>query len=273
MSGARRLRTRICTAATVISALIPLPGLLRAADKLTFDERVELVRGLTAEYATAKDFLPRSKKSLAYESSGTWDKKRWEEAAKEFGPAARVGDTVQITRVGLEDDKILLEINGGLKSGKHWYDRVQIGMGNSTAPISNGQVNPTTGTNIEVLFHKPLSNLKSADVKKMLAPLFDFEKHSATEIYTETLPPPIRQAIQNKRVIEGMDRDQVLLALGHPEHKSRETKDGLEIEDWVFGTPPGKIVFVTFNGDKVIKVKEAYAGLGAEAAGPEPTPR
>jgi hypothetical protein len=41
----------------------------------------------------------------------------------------------------------------------------------------------------------------------------------------------------------------------------------------VDGTPPGKIVFVTLNGNKVIKVKEAYAGLGAEAAGPEPTPR
>ena len=264
---------RAFTAAVVISGLTLLPISLPAADKLTFDERVELVRGLMAEYATVKDFLPRSKKSLAYESSGSWDKKKWEEAAKEFGPAARVGDTVQITRVGLEDDKILLEINGGLKSGKHWYDRVQIGMGNSTAPISNGQVNPTTGTNLEVLFHKPLANLKSADVKKMLAPLFDFEKHSATEVYAETLPPPIRQAIKEKRVIEGMDRDQVLLALGHPEHKSRETKDGLENEDWIFGTPPGKIIFVTFNGNKVIKVKEAYAGLGREAVGPEPTPR
>ena len=264
---------RAFTVALVISALTVLPVSLLAADKLTFDERVELLRGLTAEYATVKDFLPRSKKSLAYESSGTWDKKKWEEVAKEFGPAARVGDMVQITKVGIEDDKILLEINGGVKSGKHWYDRVQIGMGNSTTPISNGQVNPTTGTNIEVLFHKPLANLKSADVKKMLAPLFDFEKHSATEVYTETLPPPIRLAIKEKRVVEGMDRDQVLLALGHPEHKSRETKDGLEVEDWVYGSPPGKIVFVTLNGNKVIKVKEAYAGLGAEAAGPEPTPR
>jgi hypothetical protein len=73
--------------------------------------------------------------------------------------------------------------------------------------------------------------------------------------------------------MEGMDREQVLLAAGHPAHKSRETIEGLEVEDWVYGTPPGKIVFVTFNGNKVIKVKEAYAGLGKEAAGPEPTPR
>src|SRR5215469_1695895 len=104
---------------------------LHSEDKLTFDERVELVRGLSAEFATAKQFLPRSKKPLEFEASGTYDKKKWELVGKEMGPAARTGDQVQITHVTLEDDRILLEINGGLKSGRHWYDRVQVGMGNS----------------------------------------------------------------------------------------------------------------------------------------------
>jgi hypothetical protein len=264
---------RLLTAAALMLALAALPAPLRCEDKLTFDERVELVRGLSSEYATLKQFLPRSKKPLEYESSGAYDKKKWEEIAKEMGPAARTGDLVQITKVTLEDDKILLEINGGLKSGRHWYDRVQVGMGTQTAPVSNGEIHPTTGTNIEVLFHKPLAGLTSADVKKVLAPLFDFEKRSATQLYAESLPPAIQKAIAEKRVVEGMDRDQVLLAMGHAAHKSRETnKDGLEIEDWVYGTPPGKITFVTFNGNKVIKVKEQYAGLGTEAAGSEPTP-
>ena len=264
---------RPLTVAALTLALAALPVALRSSDKLTFDERVELVRGLTAEYATAKQFLPRSKKPLNYESSGAYDKKQWEEIAKQMGPAARTGDLVQITKVTLEDDKILLEINGGLKSGRHWYDRVQVGMGPQTAPVSGGEIHPATGTNIEVLFHKPLAGLTSADVKKMLAPLLDFEKRSATQLYSQSLPPAIQKAVAEKRVVEGMDRDQVLLAVGHPSHKSRETdKDGLEIEDWVYGTPPGKITFVTFNGNKVIKVKEEYAGLGSEAAGPEPTP-
>ena len=246
---------------------------LRGSDKLTFDERVELVRSLTSEYATAKAFLPRSKKPLEFESTGAYDKKKWDAIAKEMGPAARTGEQVQITKVTLEDDRILLEINGGLKSGRHWYDRVQVGGGMGTAPVSNGG-HPTAGTVIELLYHKPLANLTSADVKKSLTPLFDFEKHSATQLYAETLPPTVQKAIADKRVLEGMDREQVLMAVGRPEHKSRETnKDGLEIEDWVYGTPPGKIVFVTFNGNKVIKVKEEYAGLGSEAAGPEPTPQ
>jgi hypothetical protein len=264
---------RSLTGAVLTLALAGLPVSLRSADKLSYDERVELMRGLSFEYATVKQFLPRSKKPLEYDSSGNFDKKKWEEMGKEMGPAARLGDLVQLTKVSLEDDKIVLEINGGLKSGKHWYDRVQIGMGQQTSPVSNGEIRPTTGTNLEILFHKPLTNLKSADVKKILLPIFDFEKRSATEVYADSLPAPIKKAIAEKRVMEGMDREQVLLAAGRPVHKSRETVEGLEVEDWVYGTPPGKIVFVTFNGNKVIKVKEAYAGLGKEAAGPEPTPR
>lgn len=261
-------------AAALALVLAALPVPLQSGDKLTYDERVELVRGLTAEYATAKAFLPRSKKPLEFESTGTYDKKQWSDVAKDMGPAARSGDQIQITKVTLEDDKILLEINGGLKSGRHWYDRVQVGGTMGTAPVSSGDGHPTTGTIIELLYHKPLANLTSADVKKTLAPLMDFEKHSATQLYAESLPPAVQKAIAEKRVLEGMDREQVLLAVGHPEHKSRETnKDGVEIEDWVYGTPPGKIVFVTFSGSKVIKVKEEYAGLGSEAAGPEPTPQ
>jgi hypothetical protein len=106
--------------------------------------------------------------------------------------------------------------------------------------------------------------MKAAEVKKLLAPVLDFDRHSVTEIYSETLPPEIRKAIKDKHVVVGMDRDQVRMALGQPTHKERESIDGVDLEDWVYGIPPGKITFVTFNGDKVSKVKEDYAGLGTD---------
>jgi hypothetical protein len=62
------------------------------------------------------------------------------------------------------------------------------------------------------------------------------------------------------------------MALGRANQRSRETKDGLETEDWVYGVPPGKITFVTFSNDKVIKVKDSYAGLGSQV-GPTPVVR
>ena len=246
---------------------------LFAAGKLTYDDEVELVRGLSAEYAKVKAYLPRSKKPIDFNSDGTWDKQAWLNAGEKLGPAARVGDQIQITKVTLENDKILLEINGGIKSGRHWYDNVQVGMGGATGPVANGSSNASAGTYLAILFHKPLEPIKAADVKKLLSPIFDFDKHSATEIYAETLPPEIKAAIAEKRARPGMDRDQVIMAMGVPVRKIRETVDDIEAEDWIYGTPPGKIVFVTFNGSKCIKVKESYAGLGAEAAAPLDVPR
>jgi hypothetical protein len=237
------------------------------SDKLTDQQRVELIRGLTAEYATAKIGLPRSKKTLGVDPTGTYDKGAWAEAARQYGPAARTGDLVQISKIDIEGDKIVFQINGGFSSGKgKWYQRVQIGVGSQTAPISQGQSNAPGGTSIALLFHKPLPALKSDEIKKMLAPILDFEKHTVTESYVESLPPEIKAAVKEKRAIEGMDRDQVLLALGRPVRKVRETdKEGDEVEDWIYGIPPGKIVFVTFKGNKAIKVKETYAGLGTSA--------
>jgi hypothetical protein len=252
----------------VFAVLTVLPG-IASAEKLTFEDRVELTRGLMAEYGTVKILLPRSKKALEFDSNGTFDKKEWAAVAKESGPAARAGDTVQITKISLESDRIVLEINGGYRGGKKWYSGVQVSSnGGSSVPIGNNDSNSPGGTSIAILFHKPLEPIKASEIKKMLAPVVDFEKHSVTEIYSETLPPETQKAIKEKRAMEGMNREQVVMAMGRPAHKSRETKDGLELEDWVYGQAPGKITFVTFKGDKVIKVKEAYAGLGSQVKDP-----
>ena len=86
-------------------------------DRLTLEDRVELTRGLSAEYANAKVLVPRSRKPLEFDAeAGTYDKKAWTAIAKESGPAARTGDTVQITRIELFDDHIVLLINGGFSA-------------------------------------------------------------------------------------------------------------------------------------------------------------
>ncbi len=246
-----------------------------AADKLSFDERMEIERGLNAEFATAKISLPRSKKPLVFHSNGTYDKAAWDDALREGGPAARLGDEIQITRVIIESNKIVLEINGGTKSG-HWYDHVQVGMGGNTSPVSTNQnrQGAANGSHIALVFPGSVPSLKAADVRQMLSPIFDFEKHTATELYVDKLPEPMKKAIKEQRAIQGMDRDQVLLALGKPVSKTRETnKDGDELEDWIYGQPPGKVTFITFNEGKVIKIDESYANIGGTTAPPLPPPR
>ena len=234
--------------------------------KYTPEERVEIIRGITAEHATAKTQLPRSKKPIVFEAAGTYDKKAWDALYKQNGPAARVGDAIQITKVAIDDDKILLEINHGLKSGRSWKDHLEVGMGNSTSPIGGNDNTGTTGTNIALHFGKATPPVTAAEVKKLLSPIMDFEQRTATESFVENLPPAVQAAIKDKRAVEGMDKEQVMISLGRPDHKSRETVDGVDLEDWVFGKPPGKITFVTFGGNKVVRVKESYAGLGGSTA-------
>jgi hypothetical protein len=245
------------------------PGLF-ASGKLSLDERIEVERGLSSEMANAKMQLPRSKKALSFSSDGRIDEPAWQKAQREYGIAARVGDQIQITRVVIEPDRILLEINGGLKGGHRWYDHIQVSapIGTSYPTDQNANSNAASGSLIAVTFKGGVPSIKSSDIKQILAPLFDFDKHSATGNYVEELPAPIQKAIKEQHAVEGMDREQVLLAMGRPRSKSRETKDGDELEDWIYGDPPGKITFVTFSEGKVVKIREAYANVGGSTAPP-----
>src|SRR5262245_12284032 len=71
---------------------ILLLRVLEAGEKLSDIDRVKLIRGLTAEFASAKVVLPRSKKPLELTTDGKWDRTKWEDMFRENGPAAKVGD-------------------------------------------------------------------------------------------------------------------------------------------------------------------------------------
>ena len=245
------------------------------AGKLAPEDRVLILRGMMSEYGTAKVLVPRAKKALTIDSQKGHDKQEFAKALQENGPAARAGDLVQVTKVDLEDDKITLQLNGGFKGGRKWYENVQVGVGGGmsgrTVPISGGNGMAMAGTTVTLVFPKEYDTMTVAEIKKWLAPVLDFEKQrSATENYLEKLPPEVQAAIKEQKPIEGMDKDAVILSMGKPRSKSREVKDGAELEDWIYGQAPGKITFVTFDGNKVVRVKETYAGLGGATAKPLP---
>lgn len=85
--------------------------------KLTEDQRIEILRGLNSEYAKIKVPLPRAKSALEVTTSGTRDEAKWAAAQKEYGAAGRVGDLIQVTRVNIGKDRIVLDLNGGIKGG------------------------------------------------------------------------------------------------------------------------------------------------------------
>ncbi|MBI1354873.1 MAG: hypothetical protein GC160_11040 [Acidobacteria bacterium] len=263
---------RVLWTSLVIGALL-LPA--NASSKLTEMERQTLIRDLTAEFGVARVLIPRSKKPLELAPDGSFvDPEQWGGALQEFGPAARLGDMVQITKVEFKGQKLVLEINHGINGGAKWWHRVQVSGGANTGSnrgTTLGQAGHAPGgTTLAVLFDKEIPNSPAEEFLKMLKPVLDFDERSASEVYLDTLEPEQRAAVEKGEVLEGMDRDMTLLAKGRPDRKVRDFKDGVETEDWIYGKPPGDIVFVTFEDGKVIAVKHEHANLGGQVRKVEP---
>jgi hypothetical protein len=248
-----------------------LAASLPAQAELTEQQRATIVRDLTAEYGTAKILIPRSKKPLPLSPEGVVEEEGvWSEALQKFGPAARLGDLTQITKIEFKKDQLILVLNYGLSGGRKWWHRIQVSGTSQMSTMGQGQeTHAPGGTTIALVFEDEIPAKSADEFKQMLKPILDFEQRSATELYVEQLPQKFQDAIEQKRVIAEMDRDMVLLVKGRPVKRVRDFKKGVESEDWIYGQPPGNMVFITFEDGKVVAIKEAYANVGGEVR-PEP---
>ena len=217
--------------------------------------RIELIRGLAHEVGVSKVALPRGKKGVVVDAQGQLDKEKSDAELRVNGMAIRPGMPVQITKIVFKPDRITFEINGGGKKGKKWYQRIEIGMGTTTRPITPDTPTLAYGSSITLAYEGKVADLTVPQVKQMLAAVLDFDRHSPTVLYSPVVPPKIKEAIKNHQVIVGMDRDSVLSAKGAPERRVREERGGVEQEDWIYGLPP-HVLFVTFDGDTVVKVTQ-----------------
>lgn len=220
------------------------------------DTHIALIRGLLREVSVSKVAMPRGKKGLRLDAQGKLDRAKAESEIRTNGMAIRPGMPVEITKIGFKSDQLVFELNGGGKSGKKWYQHIEIGMGTTTAPIGSQQ--PATlayGSSITLDFGKSVPDLTVLQVKTLLSGVLDFERHSPTVLYSPAVPPKFKEAIKKHEVVVGMDRDAVLSAKGAPDRRVREVRDSVEQEDWIYGTPP-HVLFVTFDGDQVAAVKQ-----------------
>ncbi len=182
------------------------------------------------------------------------------------GAAIHAGDHVQITKLDFRDHTIVVDVNGGGRGKKRFLDHVQIGMGGTQVPTSTTTqenqgppgLQPGMGSTIFLEFGKAVPDLTPEELKQLLAPVLDFSKErSASVQWFDTLPKEIKSAIQEQRPLIGMDREMVVAAIGKPGHKVRERdNDGNDIEDWIYGTPPSKTIFVRFTGERVSSIKQ-----------------
>jgi hypothetical protein len=216
--------------------------------------RIALIRGLAQEVAVTKISLPRGKHGITLDAQGQVEQEKAAAEMRQYGVALRPGTPVKITKVEFKSHRVILELNGGGKRGKKWYQRIEVGMGTTTAPIAPDNAPVLAyGSSITLTYDGDVASLTVPQVKQMLAGVLDFTRHSPTVLYSPAVPPKFKEAIKKHQVIAGMDRDAVLSSKGAPDRKVREERDGVEQEDWIYGLPP-HVLFVTFDGDTVTKV-------------------
>jgi hypothetical protein len=128
-------------------------------------------------------------------------------------------------------------------------------MGTATAPIAQQPSVLEYGSWVTLLFSGKVPELSVDQVKQALGNVLDFSHHSPTVLYSQDVPPKVKEAIKNHQVIVGMDRDAVFSSKGPPDRRVREMREGVEQEDWIYGMPP-HVLFVTFDGDTVTNVRQ-----------------
>ena len=221
--------------------------------------RLEIIRYVSGEFAKTVSPIPGGRKGFRIPVGEKLNQAELRSALRHEGAAVNVGETVQVTSVEFRAREIVVQVNGGGKKHFNLREHVQVGIGNSQVP-GTGQTGPQQkpGATLILDYGRPVPDLSADDVMTALQAFLSFSKEQSAAVnWVDTLPPRFKDAIKDQKAVIGMDHEMVLAALGRPDHKVRERDPGgTETEDWIYGDPPARTVFVTFNGDKVIRVKE-----------------
>jgi hypothetical protein len=232
------------------------------------ESKLKLIRYVSGEFGKAVKPLPAGKQGFLVFVGKPINQEQLDRAVATHGAAVNTGDNVQITRLEFREHAIVVDLNGGGRGKRRWRDHLQIGLGGGMPPMPSTTtttqqggppgIQPGTGSTIFLEFTRMVPDLSPDDLKQLLTPFLDFSKQrSAAVQWYDTLPPEMKKAIQDRRPVVGMDREEVVAAIGRPDHKVRERDtDGIDIEDWIYGQPPSKTVFVRFSGDHVTSIKQ-----------------
>ena len=231
-----------------------------AVAQLSQDARIEILRTMTAEQAAARIAMPLGGDGVQLSDTGQIDEGQLAKEIRKNGSAIPAGKIVTITNIDFGDRTIELELDGGGKSKKGFFDRVQIGIGPATtAPDGTDDSKKAKGSKVTLKFAQKISSgLTPDELKKLFSLVLDFEQSNFLRSGIESLPPEFQEAVKLHEARIGMDRSTVILAMGRPINRFRETKGGVEIEDWEYAGRGLRRTFVTFDlkQNVVISVRE-----------------
>jgi len=240
-----------------------------ALDKTELDPktRLELIRSLESEQGFAMRPFPRGHRGLTLVANG-----KLEPAGESYlnmvvseGLSAKPGARVVITDIKIDHSKIVFDLDGGPDAKHRFLRHIQISAG---PEMGDPNIDPTVadpngdpaGSRLTLTFADHVPEITPVQVKALLAPLISFDVKSPVQAFTDTLPPELKNAILDHKVLVGMSTDMVLFTMGQPTNRTREMDGQMPFEEWIYGTPPEEVDFVRINGNRVIRLEVARDG-------------
>lgn len=226
------------------------------------ETRMDLIRAFNSELVYIRSPFPMGKKGLTlHDGQVTPSGQELQQMIAMWGPAVKPGDQARISDITIKDNRIHFEINGGPVRKQKWYQHITIVGATSEVPLapSDSEANPR-GSYVDLVFDHYVPDLGPRQLKDLLRPVFDFDSKSPVDAYLETVPPKVKDAIKNHRVLVGMSHEMVIYSKGRPPKKEREKDGDTEYEEWIYGEPPQDVDFVRFVGDEVVRVETMKVG-------------
>ena len=201
--------------------------------------------------------MPLGNDGVMLLESGEVDQEKLQEQLEDHGNSVEVGEIVTITEIQFKRDRIELELNGGGKNKKSFWERLEVSFGRGSVPLSQEDYSQNRGSKITLRFPSRVpARLTPDELKQLLDPALDFNKSNFLKTGVDALPPEFKEAVLSKEARIGMDRSTVLMAMGRPDKRVYERVDSMEREDWIYFKRGLRAEFVTFENGLVVKIKQ-----------------
>lgn len=232
---------------------VPVPA------QISRDARYDILRTVIADQASARIALPFGDDGVELSDSGQINKDKLTKDIQKNGQSIETGKVVTVTDISFDDSKINIELDGGGKNKKSFLDRIQVGVGTGTTTTPVGRADKTAkakGSKIILRFAKKVpADLKPDQLKELLSPILDFNKHNFMKTGIDALPPEFQEAVKAKEARIGMDRSTVLMAMGRPDQKFRDPSNKT-YEQWMYRQRGLRTLFVTFEDNVVVQIRQ-----------------
>ena len=201
------------------------PSDLDSRQSLNNNTRMDLIRLLDAEFVHTRKYIPLGDKNMVIADDGNvkpgddsfsaWRRIPGQRPKLATGSRSPTSSSVRSPSIWRS--------MAAPRRNKSGTSILKFGVGGGSSTDSNPV--QVTGAALTLEFKQHVPEMTGAELKQILSPVLDFSVKTAAEVFADTLPPKIRQAVKNHEVLVGMNHDMVIMAKDRPQQKIREKDD------------------------------------------------